>query len=46
MLCPRVRNAVGLRSLHVADEQPWSAPDIELADVAKLIGKRESTEDP
>jgi hypothetical protein len=45
-LCPWVKNAVDLRALHVADEHPWSAPVIELADVAKLLTECETTEDP
>ncbi len=42
----RVENAVGLRALRVADENPWGAPVVELADVAKLLGEREAAEDP
>jgi hypothetical protein len=45
-LCPWVKNAVGLRALHVADEHPWSAPVVELADVAKLLAECEAAEDP
>jgi hypothetical protein len=45
-LCPWVKNVVGLRALRVADEHPWSAPVIELADVAKLLAEREAAEDP
>ncbi|RLN13108.1 hypothetical protein C2845_PM09G13320 [Panicum miliaceum] len=45
-LCLRVENAVDLRALRVADEHPWSAPVVELADVAKLLGEREAAEDP
>jgi hypothetical protein len=45
-LCPWVKNAVGLRALRVADEHPWSAPVVELADVAKLLTVCEATEDP
>jgi hypothetical protein len=44
--CPWVKNAVSLRDLSVADEHPQSAPVIELADVAKLLGEREAAEDP
>jgi hypothetical protein len=44
-LCPWVKNAVGLQALRVADELPWSAPVIELADVAKLLAEREAVED-
>jgi hypothetical protein len=44
--CPSVKNAVGLRALHVADEHPRSAPVVELADVAKLLDEREAAEDP
>jgi hypothetical protein len=40
--CPWVKNAVGLRDLRVADEHPWSAPVVELADVAKLLTEREA----
>jgi hypothetical protein len=28
------------------DEHPCSAPVVELADVAKLLGEREAAEDP
>jgi hypothetical protein len=45
-LCPWVKNAVGLRALRVADEHPWSAPVVELADVAKLVGERKAAENP
>jgi hypothetical protein len=45
-LCPWVKNAVVLRALRVADEHPWSAPVVELADVAKLLTECEATEDP
>jgi hypothetical protein len=45
-LCPWVKNAAGLRALHVADEHTWSAPIVELADVAKLIAECEAAEDP
>jgi hypothetical protein len=43
--CPWVKNAVGLRALHVVDEHLWSAPVVELADVAKLLAEREAAED-
>jgi hypothetical protein len=46
MLCPWVKNAVGLQALRVADEHPWSAPVVELADVAKLLAECEAVEDP
>jgi hypothetical protein len=36
---------VGLRALRVADEHPWSAPVVELADVAKLLAECEAAED-
>ena len=39
MLCLRVEDAVGLRALRVADEHSRSAPVVELADVAKLLGE-------
>jgi hypothetical protein len=45
-LCPWVKNAVGLRALRVADEYPWSAPVVELADVANLLAECEAVEDP
>jgi hypothetical protein len=45
-LCPLVKNVIGLRALRVADEHPRSAPVVELADVAKLLDKREAAEDP
>jgi hypothetical protein len=45
-LCPWVKNAVGLRALRIADEHPWSAPVVELADVAKLFAECEAAEDP
>jgi hypothetical protein len=41
----RVKNAVGLRAIRVADEHPWSAPVVELADVANLLAEREAAED-
>jgi hypothetical protein len=40
-----VKNAVGLRALRVTDEHPRSALVVEPADVAKLLGEREATED-
>jgi hypothetical protein len=43
--CPWVKNVVGLRALRVADEHPWSAPVVELADVAKLLAECEAAED-
>jgi hypothetical protein len=43
--CPWVKNAVGLPTLRVADEHPWSAPVVELADVAKLLAEREIVKD-
>ena len=36
-LCLRVEDAVGLRTLRVANEHSRSAPVIELADVAELL---------
>jgi hypothetical protein len=45
-LCPWVKNAVGLRALRIADENSWSAPVVELADVAKLLAEREAAEYP
>jgi hypothetical protein len=45
-LCPWVKNAVGLRALRVADEHPWSAPIVELADVAKPLVECKAAEDP
>jgi hypothetical protein len=45
-LCPWVKNEVGIRAIRVADEHPWGAPVVELADVAKLLGEREAAEDP
>jgi hypothetical protein len=45
MLCLRVEDAAGLRALCVADEHSRSAPVIELADVAKLLGEREAAKD-
>jgi hypothetical protein len=44
-LCPWVKNAVGLRVLCVADEHPWSAPVVKLADMAKLLTECEAIED-
>jgi hypothetical protein len=38
-------DAVGLRVLRVANEHPWGAPVVELADVAKLLGEGEAAED-
>jgi hypothetical protein len=45
-LCLRVEDAVGFRALGVADEHSRSAPVVELADVAKLLGEREAAKDP
>jgi hypothetical protein len=45
-LCPWVKNVLGLRALRVADEHPWSAPVVELANVVKLLAEREAAEDP
>jgi hypothetical protein len=45
-LCLRVEDVIGLRAFRVADEHSRSAPVIELADVAKLLGKSEAAEDP
>jgi hypothetical protein len=36
--CSWVKDAVGLRALRVANEHPWGAPVVELADVTKLLG--------
>jgi hypothetical protein len=46
MLCPWVKNVVGIRALRVADEHPQSAHVVELADVAKLLAEREAANDP
>jgi hypothetical protein len=45
-LCFLVKDVVGLRALRVANEHPWGAPVVELADVAKLLGEHEAAEDP
>jgi hypothetical protein len=45
-LCPWIKNVIGLRALHIADEHPWSAPVVELANMAKLLAKCEAAEDP
>jgi hypothetical protein len=45
-LCHRVENVVGLQALRVADEHPRSAPVVELANVATLLGEHEAAEDP
>jgi hypothetical protein len=45
-LYPWVKNVVGLQALRVADEHPWSAPVVELVDVAKLLDEREAAKDP
>ena len=44
-LCRRVGDAVGLDALRVADEDPWRASVVELADVVELLGEREAAED-
>jgi hypothetical protein len=44
-LCPWVKNVLGLQALRVADKHPWSAPVIELDNVAKLLAEREEAED-
>jgi hypothetical protein len=44
-LCPWVKNVVGLRALHATNEHPWSAPVVELPDVAKLLDEHEAAED-
>ena len=36
-LCCRVEDAVGLDALRIADEDPWRAPVVELADVVELL---------
>ena len=41
-LCCRVEDAVGLDALRVADEDPWRAPVVELADVVELLGEGET----
>jgi hypothetical protein len=33
-------------SLRIADEHPWSAPVVELADVVNLLAEPEAIEDP
>jgi hypothetical protein len=45
MMCNRVEDAVGLNTIRVAYEDPWSAPVVELADVAKLLDERDAAED-
>jgi hypothetical protein len=45
-LCLRVKNAVGLQALRVADEHPRSAPIVEFANVAKLLGECEAAKNP
>jgi len=44
-LCCRVEDEVGLDALRVADEDPWRAPVVELADVVELLGEGERAED-
>ena len=44
-LCCRVEDAVGLDAQRVADEDPWRALVVELADVVELLGEGETAED-
>jgi hypothetical protein len=44
-LCHRVEDAVGLDALRVADEDPWRAPIVELANVVELLGEGETAKD-
>jgi hypothetical protein len=41
----RVKDTVGLHAIRVADEDPRSAPIVELANVAKLLDERDAAED-
>jgi hypothetical protein len=43
--CRRVKDAVGLGPLRVADEDPWHAPVIELVDVVELLDEGQAVED-
>jgi len=43
--CHWVEDAIGLDALRVADEDPWRAPVIELADVVELLDERQAAED-
>jgi hypothetical protein len=43
--CRRVEDAVGLGTLRVADENPWRAPVVELADVVELLDEGQAAED-
>jgi hypothetical protein len=45
VLCRRIEDAVGLDALRVANEDPWHAPVVELADVVELLGGHEAAED-
>ena len=38
-------DAVGLHAVRVADEDPWFAPVVKLADVAKLLDECEAAKD-
>ena len=44
-LCCRVEDAVGLDAFRVADEDPWRAPVVELANMVELLGEGETAED-
>jgi hypothetical protein len=44
-LCHRVEDEVGLHAIRVADEDPGSAPVVELAGVAKLLNECNAAED-
>jgi hypothetical protein len=43
--CRRVEDAVGLGALRVADEDPWRALVVELADVVELLDEGQAAED-
>jgi hypothetical protein len=43
--CHWVEDAVGLDALCVANEDPWRAPVIELADLVELLDERQAAKD-
>ena len=44
-LCRKVKDAIGLDALCVADEDPQRALVVELADMVELLGEHEAAED-
>lgn len=44
-LCRRVKDAVHLHTTDVADDYPWGAPVVELANVVEILDERGVAED-